>query len=389
MDGTILVVAATDGQMPQTIEHLLLAKQTGVKSVVVFINKVDQVDEDVIELIEIEIRELLSDFGYDGINSPIICGSALLALQGDTSEIGEPSIRRLLSAIDEHIPNPVRDYTSPSLLPIDNAFTVPGRGTVVIGTLYRGTLKKNAEVELLGFDENIKTTVSDVQIFKRSVPEAKAGDNIGALLRGVRLHVVRRGMLLCASGSEKLSNHYEAKIYFLSRAEGGRSKPVMSRYIQQLFSKTWNISCRVDISPDVGMIMPGEHAPVYLTLMRQMVMTLGQPFTIRENNATVYLPFDGLCHGPGLWTTNNLSKSATWCDCLDIQHEPPYAAVNKLRLNKTGRALDLELGMRKVIFIGSVPVCGGRVKNTLRTSKQESNLDTPICSRPVPHGSDA
>nr|CAD7592170.1 unnamed protein product [Timema genevievae] len=287
MDGTILVVAATDGQMPQTVEHLLLAKQIGVKRVVVFINKVDQVDEDVVELIEIEIRELLSDFGYDGVNSPIICGSALLALRGDTSEIGEPSIRRLLNAIDEHIPTPVRDYTSPSLLPIDNAFTVPGRGTVVIGTLYRGTLKKNAEVELLGFDENIKTTVSDVQVFKKSVLEAKAGDNIGALLRGVRIHVVRRGMLLCASGSEKLSNHYEAKIYFLSRAEGGRSKPVTSRYIQQLFSKTWNISCRIDISPDVGMIMPGEHAPVYLTLMRRMVMTLGQPFTIRENNATV------------------------------------------------------------------------------------------------------
>nr|CAD7445141.1 unnamed protein product [Timema bartmani] len=317
MDGTILVVAATDGQMPQTVEHLLLAKQIGVKRVVVFINKVDQVDEDVVELIEIEIRELLSDFGYDGVNSPIICGSALLALRGDTSEIGEPSIRRLLNAIDEHIPTPVRDYTSPSLLPIDNAFTVPGRGTVVIGTLYRGTLKKNAEVELLGFDENIKTTVSDVQVFKKSVPEAKAGDNIGALLRGVRIHVVRRGMLLCASGSEKLSNHYEAKIYFLSRAEGGRSKPVTSRYIQQLFSKTWNISCRIDISPDVGMIMPGEHAPVYLTLMRRMVMTLGQPFTIRENNATVATGFPNGLFPLGLpfSTVNTILDSSIHSAC--------------------------------------------------------------------------
>ncbi|XP_067001920.2 elongation factor Tu [Anabrus simplex] len=287
MDGAVLVVAATDGQMPQTREHLLLAKQIGIEKIVVFINKVDLVDNDVVDLVEIEIRELLTDFGFDGLHTPVVCGSALLALQGDTSEFGEPAIRKLLDAIDEHIPTPERDFKSPFMLPIDNAFTVPGRGTVVIGTLKQGILNKNAEAELLGFDIKLKTTVSDVQIFKKSVPSAKAGDNLGALLRGIRIDAVKRGMLLCASGSETLSNHFKAKIYCLSKSEGGRSKPLTTKFIQQLFSKTWNIQCRVDLESDVGMIMPGEHGTVYLTLLRSMVMSRGQPFTIRENNSTV------------------------------------------------------------------------------------------------------
>ena len=286
MDGAILVVAATDGQMPQTREHLLLAKQVGVKKVVVFINKVDLVENDVLELVEIEMRELLDDFGFDGLHSPMIHGSALLALNGDTSELGENSVWKLLDAIDSYFSIPTRDNTSPFMLPIDNAFTVPGRGTVVIGTLARGTVKRNMEAELLGFDEEIKTSISDVQVFKKSIPVAKAGDNMGALLRGVRIHSVQRGMLLCAAGSQVVGNHFEAKVYFLTRAEGGRSKPITSKYIQQLFSRTWNVPCRIDL---IGseMLMPGEHGSVYLTLLRKMVMIEGQTFTIRENHRTV------------------------------------------------------------------------------------------------------
>lgn len=286
MDGAILLVAANDGPMPQTREHLLLAKQVGVERVAVFINKADLVENEVLELVELEMRELLEDFGFSGLNSPMIRGSALLALNGDTSELGENSVLKLLDAIDSYFVIPTRDYTSPFVLPIDNAFTVPGRGTVVIGTLGRGIIKRNMETELLGFDEEIKTTISDVQVFKKSVAEAKAGDNLGVLLRGVRIHSVERGMLLCAAGSQIIGNHFEAKVYFLTRAEGGRSKPVTSKYIQQLFSRTWNVPCRVDLVSG-EMLMPGEHGSVYLTLLRKMVLTEGQTFTIRENHKTV------------------------------------------------------------------------------------------------------
>ncbi|XP_058832568.1 elongation factor Tu [Topomyia yanbarensis] len=286
MDGAILVVAATDGQMPQTREHLLLARQVGVEKIVVFINKADQADEEVIELVEIELRELLSDFGFDGINSPVVVGSALLALQGDQSAMGEPSIQRLLDTIDNYFPIPSRDFVSPFLLPIDNAFTVPGRGTVVVGTLAKGTLRKNDEAELLGFDEHIKTTIGGLQVFQKDVGSAKAGDNIGALLRNVKISTVQRGMLLCAAGSARISNHFDGTMYLLAKNEGGRSKPLTSKYIQQLFSKTWNVPCRVDL---VGqeMLLPGDHGAIRLTLLRKMVMTCGQTFTIRENGKTV------------------------------------------------------------------------------------------------------
>jgi elongation factor Tu len=287
MDGAVLVVAATDGQMPQTYEHLLLAKQVGIKQIVVFINKADLVDQEMLDLVELEIRELLCDFGFDGNGTPIIHGSALLAVNGDTSEFGEPSIRKLLDALDSHFQSPSRDMTSPFILPIDNSFTVPGRGTVVTGTIVQGTMKKNDEAELLGFDENLKTTLSVVQIFRKSVDSAKAGDNVGVLLRNIRAAAVQRGMLLCAKDSKSISNHFDASVYFLSRTEGGRSKPVMTKYIQQLFSQTWNCPCRIDLLPGTNMIMPGDHAPIRLTLLRKMVMCNGQAFTIRENNITV------------------------------------------------------------------------------------------------------
>ncbi|XP_023177822.1 uncharacterized protein LOC111604136 [Drosophila hydei] len=287
MDGAILVVAATDGQMPQTREHLLLAKQVGIKRIVVFINKADLVDQEVLELVEIEMREMLSDFGFDGVNTPVICGSALLALRDDPSPFGVPAIEQLLTHCDTYIPTPTRDVKGPFILPIDNAFTVPGRGTVVVGTIKRGTIARNADADLLGFSQNLKTSVSDIQIFRKSVPQALAGENVGALLRGIKISAVERGMLLCASGSEDISNHFEGSMYLLSRAEGGRNKPMLSKYIQQLFSMTWNQPARIDIIPQESMLMPGEHGQVRVTLLRKMVMTPGQPFTIRENGATV------------------------------------------------------------------------------------------------------
>ncbi|KAB0803923.1 hypothetical protein PPYR_00893 [Photinus pyralis] len=287
MDGAILVVAATDGQMPQTREHILLAKQVGVKKIIVYINKADKVDNEVLELVEIEMRELLTDFGYDGENTPMINGSALKALEGDTSNIGEPSIQNLLNTLDEYLSPPQRDVHSPFMLPIDNTFTVPGRGTVVVGTLLKGTIRKNDDSELLGFDTKLKTSVGDIQVFKKSVSKASAGENIGVLLRGVKIKNVERGMLLCAYGSEVMSNRFKANIYFLSRSEGGRAKPIKSKYTQPLFSKTWNVPARIDLGDNVEMVMPGEHADVYITLMWKMVMLNGQPFTVRENNVTV------------------------------------------------------------------------------------------------------
>ncbi|CAG9122406.1 unnamed protein product [Plutella xylostella] len=287
MDAAILVVAANDGPMPQTREHLLLAKQVGIQHILVYVNKADLVDNELLELVEIEMRELLSDFGFDGNMVPIINGSALLALNGDETELGAPSIRKLLDTIDEYVPPIVRDVSSPFLMPIDNAFTVPGRGTVVVGTIKRGTMKRNADADLMGFGFNIKTTLSDIQIFKKSVQEALAGDNVGVLLRGMKMKSVETGMLLCASKSFTLSNHYKAKIYFLTRSEGGRKKPIFSKYAQQMFSGTWNIACRLDLDPEQHMMMPGDHGEVYLTLLEGMVMTPSQPFTIRENNVTV------------------------------------------------------------------------------------------------------
>uniref|UniRef100_A0A336MPT5 protein-synthesizing GTPase n=1 Tax=Culicoides sonorensis TaxID=179676 RepID=A0A336MPT5_CULSO len=317
MDGAILVVAATDGQMPQTREHLLLAKQMGVDKIVVFVNKADAVDNEMLELVELEIRELLEDFGFDGAHCPVISGSALLALKGDESELGVPSIKKLLDAIDSYIPTPTRDISSPFLVPIDNAFLVPGRGTVVVGTIKRGVIQKNSEAELLGFDEEIKTTISDLQVFKKSVQKAVAGDNIGALLRNVKLAQVTRGMLLVAAGSERISNHFQGSMYLLTRGEGGRSKPLTSKYIQQMFSRTWNIPCRVDLFDENGqerdMLMPGDHGPVRLTTFRKMVMNSGQTFTIREQGMTVATGMITKVLDPIKLPQNKLSKVIITC----------------------------------------------------------------------------
>jgi elongation factor Tu len=307
MDGSILVVAATDGCMPQTREHLLLAKQVGIKSIVVFINKADQVDEEMLDLVEIEVRELLCDFGFDGGNCPVIRGSALKALQEDQSNIGEPAIHELMEAIDATIPTPQRDYKSPVLMPIDNFFTVPGRGSVIVGTIKQGTMSKNDEIELLGFDQNIKSTISDIQVFKKSVPQGLAGENVGVLLRNIKISNIQRGMLLCAKGSQKMSNHFDGNMYLLNRGEGGRKLPLASKYIQQLFSNTWNIPCRLDIPGD-SMIMPGEHGSVRISLFKKMIMNEGQPFTIREQGFTVATGIITKRHNPVELPLNKLSK---------------------------------------------------------------------------------
>ncbi|RZF45633.1 hypothetical protein LSTR_LSTR010584 [Laodelphax striatellus] len=287
MDGAILVVAATDGQMPQTREHLLLAKQIGLEKIVVYINKVDQVDQDVIELVELEMREMLSDFGFDGANLPVISGSALMALNGESPEIGEQSIGKLMNAVDSYVDTPVRNYTAPFFMPINSSVTVGGRGTVVIGTIKQGTVKKNDNVDVLGFDKCQKTTISDIHIFKKSVPSALAGDNVGLLLRNIKAGAIVKGMTICAKDSIKMSNHYEAQIYFLDKSEGGRSHPITSKYISVIYYGIWSSSCRIHLPSNVTMAMPGEHCSVRLTLMQKMVMREKVSFSIRESKRTV------------------------------------------------------------------------------------------------------
>ncbi|CAB3380070.1 Hypothetical predicted protein [Cloeon dipterum] len=287
MDCAILLVAATDGQMPQTVEHLLLAKQIGIQHIVVFINKADLVDKDTLELVELEIRELLSDFGFDGNDCPVIFGSALKALKGEETEYGVPSVHRLMDALDKYVPTPVRDYTSPFEMPIDNVFSVPGRGTVVTGTIKKGTIKKGDDAVVLGFNEEHKTQASGLQVFKKNVEVAVAGDNVGVLVKNLKVATLEKGMLLCARNSKKISNHYVANIYFLTKGEGGRSKPIIGKYIQQMFSATWNCAVRIDLKEGQDMFMPGQHGQVLLTLIKKMVMSDGQSFTVRENNKTV------------------------------------------------------------------------------------------------------
>lgn len=287
MDGAIVVVAGSEGQMPQTREHLLLSRQIGIEHVVVYVNKADIVDKEILELVELEVRDVLTMYGFDGDKTPFVFGSALLALQGDTSDIGEASIHRLLEALDNHIPTPVRDVKSPFLLPIDNAMSVPGRGSVCIGTLKQGTMRKNDEADLMGFNAKFTCTLGEIQVFQKKVNEARAGDNVGVLLRNIKLKQIERGMLLSKVDTLQLNNRYEAEIYLLSRGEGGRFKPITSKYIQQLFSRTWNVQARIDLPSEEDMIMPGEHGTVTLTLLYKMYLDKGQTFTIRENNKLV------------------------------------------------------------------------------------------------------
>ncbi|XP_041360784.1 elongation factor Tu, mitochondrial-like [Gigantopelta aegis] len=286
MDGAVLVVAATDGTMPQTREHLLLAKQIGVQNIVVYINKSDLVDNELLELVELEVRDLLTEYGYDGSNTAVVSGSALNALQGENDSSGKQSILNLVEAIDKHITIPERDTTGPFCLPIEGTVAVPGRGMVAIGTVRQGSIKKGEDAELLGFGTQIKTAASDIQVFRKSVPMCKAGDNVGVLLRGIKSEFVQRGMFLCEFGKFKQSDTFEAQIYVLTKAEGGRVKPLTDKYIQMMYSNTWNMSALVKLPDDKAMVMPGDTTTCTILLRKPMVLDTGHRFTIRENKIT-------------------------------------------------------------------------------------------------------
>ena len=286
MDGCILVVAATDGTMPQTREHLLLAKQIGIKKIVVFINKADAADAEMIDLVEMEIRDLLTEFGYDGENTPVISGSALQALEGKNPEIGENKVKELLDLVDSHIPLPERDLDKPFNLPVENVFSISGRGTVVTGKLDRGVICKGDEAELVGFDKKIKTAVTGIEMFKQLLDRGEAGDQMGALLKGIKREQVRRGMFLCKAGSMEMHNKIEAQVYLLTKEEGGRRKPLLPYFQAIIFSKTWSLPAHLEI-PDREMVMPGEDTKVTFTLNTKMGMELGDRFTIRDGTLTL------------------------------------------------------------------------------------------------------
>jgi len=286
MDGAILVVSATDGVMPQTREHLLLSKQIGIQHIIIFVNKVDAADAEMIELVEMEIRELLSEMGFDGDNAPVIKGSALMALEGKNPEIGINAIMELLKAVDEKIPTPVRDLDKPFMMPVENVYSIAGRGTVVTGRLERGVLKKGNECEIVGYGKSVKTTVTGVEMFHKILEEAQAGDQLGALIRGTKRDDVRRGMVLVKPGSVKMHDNIQAQVYVLSKEEGGRSRPFTSLVQMQMYSKTWDCPVQVTINGK-DMVMPGEDTALTLKLFKPMAMEKGQRFTLRDGVTTL------------------------------------------------------------------------------------------------------
>ncbi|KAI4822219.1 hypothetical protein KUCAC02_007778 [Chaenocephalus aceratus] len=288
MDGCILVVAGTDGQMPQTREHILLARQIGVEHVVVFINKADVVDDkEMLELVEIEIRELLTEFGYDGDNAPVVIGSALCALEDREPELGVNAVLNLLEKVDEYIPLPKRQLEKPFLLPVEGVCSIPGRGTVVTGTMERGIIKKGDECEFVGHNRSFKSVVTGIEMFHKSLDRAEAGDNLGALVRSLKREEVRRGMVMCKPGSIMPHRKIQAQVYILSKEEGGRHKPFVSNFMPLMFSLTWDMACRVTLPLDKDMVMPGEDTSLTLTLRQPMVLEKGQRFTLRDGSKTI------------------------------------------------------------------------------------------------------
>lgn len=284
MDAAILVVAASEGTMPQTREHVLLSQQIGLKQMVVYVNKCDLVDDEVKELVELEVRDLLDEHGFENEKVPFVFGSALLALNDDESEMGVPSIGRLLDVMDNNVEPPTRDFDGPLMCYFDSKLSVPGRGTVAIGTLSRGTVKKGDQVEIIGHGQIMKTVVTDIHVFGKSVPEAKAGDHIGLLLRNVKTDQLKRGMVIAKPSSLQMYNRYEASAYLLNEEEGGRNKPISAHYVSSLYSQTWTMGARVDVPSSAGgLIMPGDHGLVHITLAKSMVMLEGQKFTIRHS----------------------------------------------------------------------------------------------------------
>ena len=288
MDGAILVVSAADGPMPQTREHILLARQVGVPSLVVYMNKVDQVDdEELLELVELEIRELLNEYEFPGDDIAVIQGSALAAMDGTNEEIGEKSIRTLMEAVDANIPTPERPIDQPFLMPIEDVFSISGRGTVVTGRVERGVVKVGDEIEVVGIRETSKTTCTGVEMFRKLLDRGEAGDNIGALLRGVGRDGVERGQVLCKPGSLTPHTEFEAEAYILYKSEGGRHTPFFTNYRPQFYFRTTDVTGSVELPGDIDMVMPGDNVRFKVKLINPIAMEEQLRFAIREGGRTV------------------------------------------------------------------------------------------------------
>ncbi len=289
MDGAILVVSATDGPMPQTREHILLAKQVGVPQMVVFMNKVDLVDDaEILELVELEIRELLSKYDFDGDNIPIIHGSAVKALDGTNDDIGREAVLKLMAAVDSWIPQPERPLDKPFLMPIEDVFSISGRGTVVTGRVETGIVKVGEEVEIVGIQTAVrKTVVTGVEMFRKLLDQGQAGDNIGALVRGVGREEVERGQVLCKPGSIKPHTDFSAEIYVLSKDEGGRHTPFFANYRPQFYFRTTDVTGTVELPEGTEMVMPGDNVTLAVKLIAPIAMDQGLRFAIREGGRTV------------------------------------------------------------------------------------------------------
>jgi len=288
MDGAILVVNAADGPMPQTREHILLGRQVGIPSMVVYMNKVDQVDDaELLELVEMEIRELLSKYEYPGDDIPVIPGSALAAMNGTDPEIGESSIRALMKAVDEFIPTPARAIDQPFLMPVEGVFSISGRGTVVTGRIERGVVTVGDEIEIVGIRTTRKTTCTGVEMFKKLLDRGEAGDNIGALLRGIDREGVERGQVLCKPGSVKPHTKFEAEAYILTKEEGGRHTPFFANYRPQFYFRTTDVTGTVQLAEGTEMVMPGDNVAFGVELIAPIAMEQGLRFAIREGGRTV------------------------------------------------------------------------------------------------------
>jgi len=288
MDGAILVVNAADGPMPQTREHILLARQVGVPRIVVFLNKVDTVDDpELLELVEMEIRELLSQYEFPGDEIPIVRGSALKALEGDAGEIGSEAIMKLMSAVDEYIPEPERPVDQPFLMPVEDVFSISGRGTVVTGRIERGIVKPGEEIEIIGIKDTEKTIVTGVEMFRKLLDEGRAGDNVGLLLRGTKREDVERGQVIAVPGSIKPHTTFKAEVYILTKEEGGRHTPFFKGYKPQFYFRTTDVTGQVKLPDNVEMVMPGDNISMEVELVCPIAMEKELRFAIREGGRTV------------------------------------------------------------------------------------------------------
>ncbi|MGO4610318.1 elongation factor Tu, partial [Variovorax sp. 2RAF20] len=288
MDGAILVCSAADGPMPQTREHILLARQVGVGYIIVFLNKCDMVDDkELLELVEMEVRELLDKYEFPGDDTPIIHGSAKLALEGDKGELGEGAIMKLAEALDTYIPTPERAVDGTFLMPVEDVFSISGRGTVVTGAVERGVIKVGEEIEIVGIRPTVKTTCTGVEMFRKLLDQGQAGDNVGVLLRGTKREEVERGQVLCKPGSIKPHVHFTAEVYVLSKDEGGRHTPFFNNYRPQFYFRTTDVTGAIELPKDKEMVMPGDNVSITVKLINPIAMEEGLRFAIREGGRTV------------------------------------------------------------------------------------------------------